>query len=69
VKANDMRELTTPELHRQVEERQKDLVNFRLRVATGVVENVREARMKRREIARIKTVLRERELAASKGNK
>lgn len=64
-----MRELTTPELHRQVEERQKDLVNFRLRVATGVVENVREARMKRREIARIKTVLRERELAASKGNK
>jgi large subunit ribosomal protein L29 len=68
VKSNEMREMTTQELHGVIAERQKDLVNFRLRTATGVVENVREARNKRRDIARIKTVLRERELAAAKGN-
>jgi ribosomal protein L29 len=49
-------------------ERLSDIVHFRLQQATGVVENVRAARSARRDIARIKTILRQREIAA-KGTK
>ena len=38
-----------------------------MQVATGVVENVRAARTARRDIARIKTILRERDIAEAKG--
>jgi len=65
VKASDMRELSADELRGRLEERQKDLMNFRLQLATGVVENNRAARMARRDIARIHTIMRERELAAA----
>jgi ribosomal protein L29 len=40
-----------------------------MQLATGVVDNVRGAREARRDIARMKTILRERELAAAKGAK
>ena len=65
MKANEIREMTGEELERLERERQNDLVNFRMQLATGVVENVRAAREARRDIARIKTVLRERELAGA----
>ena len=65
MKADDIRELTGQELQDRLNERQKDLMNFRLQLATGVVENVRSSRLARREIARIRTILREREIAAA----
>ncbi len=65
-KADPLRELTGDELRQRMKENQDGLLNFRLRVTTGVVDNMREARTRRREIARIKTILRERERAASK---
>lgn len=65
VKASDLRELTGDELHSRLAERQKDLMNFRLQLATGVVENTRAARNARRDIARIKMVLHERVLQQS----
>jgi len=69
VKAKDLREKTNEELAGLLGEREKDLVNFRLQQVTGTVENVRAAREARHDIARIKTVLRERELAgAGQGN-
>jgi large subunit ribosomal protein L29 len=67
VKANELREMTGEELQQRKSECQKDMISFRLQLATGVVENVRLAREARREIARIKTVLNEREAAAAKG--
>ncbi|MFP4500016.1 MAG: 50S ribosomal protein L29 [Candidatus Hydrogenedentota bacterium] len=67
MKANQLRELTGEELLDRLEDRQKAVLSFRLAQATEVVENVRAAREARREIARIKTVLRERERAAEKG--
>ncbi len=67
MKANQLRELTGEELLNRLEDRQKAVLSFRLAQATEVVENVRAAREARREIARIKTVLRERERAAKKG--
>mgnify|MGYP006293195349 CR=1 FL=1 len=48
-------------------DKRDDIVNFRLQLATGVVENCRRAREARRDIARIKTILKERELVAAKG--
>lgn len=67
MKASDLRELTGEELRGRMVECQKDLMNFRLQLATGVVENTRAARNARRDIARIKTVLHERELKAGAG--
>ena len=67
MKANELREMTGDELRTRLDEREKDIMNFRMQLATGVVENVRLARQARREIARIKTILQERTLAEAKG--
>lgn len=64
MKAKDLRDKSTEELNRLIGDFQKDLINFRLKLVTGTVENVRVARAARRDIARIKTILRQRELAA-----
>jgi len=69
VKARDLRELSTEELHQQLRDRSEALIAFRMQMTTSVVDNVRGARNARRDIARIKTLLRERELAAAKGTK
>lgn len=60
--AKDLREKTNEELRALLEEKRKDLVNFRLKLITGVVDNVRMGREIRKDIARILTILREREL-------
>jgi large subunit ribosomal protein L29 len=65
VQAKELRELSSEELMRRRAELKKDLVDFRLKMATGVKDNVREHRNNRRTIARINFVLRERELAAT----
>lgn len=67
MKAKEFRDKTNDALLKIIEERQDDIVNFRLQLATGVVENCRRAREARRDIARIKTILKEREIAAAKG--
>lgn len=67
MKAKEFRDKTNDALLKTIEERQDDIVNFRLQLATGVVENCRRAREARRDIARIKTILKEREIAAAKG--
>ncbi|HOQ88819.1 MAG TPA: 50S ribosomal protein L29 [Candidatus Hydrogenedentes bacterium] len=68
MKAKDLRELTDEMLRARLAERKADIMTFRLQMTTGVVDNVRLAREARREIARILTILRERELAGAKGN-
>lgn len=69
MRASEMREMSGEELQRMQEERQNDLLNFRLQEATGVVENTRASREARKDIARIKTILRERESQEAKGKK
>ncbi len=61
--------MTEEVLRERLAERKSDIMNFRLQLATSVVENVRRARESRREIARILTILKERETAAAKGMK
>jgi len=69
VKARELKEMTEEALRERLSDRKADIMTFRLQLATSVVENVRRAREARREIARILTILRERELAAAKGMK
>ncbi len=67
MKANELRDKDNETLVKQMKERENDVSSFRMQVATGVVENVRAARTARRDIARIKTILRERDIAEAKG--
>jgi len=69
VKARDLREMTAEELDQRLRERADALMSFRMQQASGAVDNVRAARTARRDIARIKTILRQRELSASGGSK
>lgn len=66
MKAKELRELDPGELELRLKERGEALRNFRLQLATASVENSRAARNARREVARIKTIMRERELTARK---
>jgi large subunit ribosomal protein L29 len=60
----DARELTSDEIAARVEQLQEELFRLRFRRATMELENPMLLRTIRRDIARLKTVLRERELTS-----
>jgi len=62
MKAKEMRELSDEELLRRIEELKKELFNLRFQLVTGHVDNPMRVREVKRNIARAKTILREREL-------
>jgi large subunit ribosomal protein L29 len=62
MKANEIRELTTAEIEQQVKSLKEELFNFRFQLATGQLENTARIREVRKAIARMKTVIRQREI-------
>jgi large subunit ribosomal protein L29 len=62
MKASEIRNLTTAEIERKVSSYKEELFNLRFQLATGQLENPTRLGEVRKEIARAKTVLREREL-------
>lgn len=62
MKASEIRVLTNEELVTKLEEAHEELFNLRFRLATKQLENHREIPRVKRRIARIETILREREL-------
>ena len=62
---DDIRAMTDPELSDELDSTQRELMNLRFRVATMQLANTSGIRSARKRIARINTVLRERELARS----
>ena len=60
--AQEIRELDNAALLEKVEEYKKELFGLRFQQATGQLENTARIRQVRKTIARIKTVIREREL-------
>lgn len=58
-----MRELNVVELQGELEKQKKELFNLRFQHVTGQLENPVQMREIKREIARIKTIIREKELA------
>ena len=65
--AAELRELTNEELVLRVREAKEELFNLRFQMATGQMDNNRRLRTVRHDIARIYTVMRERELGLSTG--
>lgn len=63
MRAEALRELTDEELGDREGELKRELFNLRFQVATDRQDNTAALRQTRREIARVKTILRERELA------
>jgi large subunit ribosomal protein L29 len=63
VKVEEIRALAPAELAKRLEEAQQELFNLRLRLATKQLVNHREVSRVKKEIARLKTIMRERELA------
>jgi large subunit ribosomal protein L29 len=64
-KANEMRELHDDELVTKLREAKEELFNLRFQVATGQLDNNRRLQTVRHDIARIYTIMRERELGLS----
>jgi len=62
MKAEELRELTDEELQRKGQELVEELFNLRFQLATGQIENVGRITAVRRDIARVKTIQRERQL-------
>ncbi|MFC7442654.1 50S ribosomal protein L29 [Laceyella putida] len=62
MKAKELVELTTAEIEQKLAQYKEELFNLRFQSATGQLENPARLRQVRKDIARAKTVLREREL-------
>ena len=61
MKANELRELTTEELQKKAVDLKAELFTLRFQLATGQLDNYRRIRMVRKDLARVKTILWERE--------
>jgi len=63
MRASELRQLTTPELHQRLDEFKAELFNLRFQVEAAKIENFSQIRLVKRNIARILTVMRERQMA------
>ena len=59
--ATDLRAKTDRQLQEQLSDLQKERFNLRFQAANGQLENTARVRVVRRDIARVKTVLREKQ--------
>ena len=62
MRADEIRALSDQELAKQLEEARRELFNLRFRLATRQLVNHREISRVKRNIARMMTIMREREL-------
>lgn len=62
MKANELRNLTTAEIEQKIASFKEELFNLRFQLATGQLDNPTRIRDVRKNIARAKTILHEREL-------
>ena len=66
MKMTDIRKLTTEELNKKLDEIKKELFNLKFSAATGNLEKPHRIKELRHDVAKIKTVIRERELNEGK---
>jgi large subunit ribosomal protein L29 len=69
VKLEEMRSLNAEELTKRVTEAHQELFNLRFRLSTRQLVNHRELPKVRKEIARLETIIREKQLAEIKGDR
>ena len=65
MKAAELRELNAVELNKKLGELKEELFNLRFQSATGQLENTARLKAVKHDIARMYTILRERELGIS----
>lgn len=66
MKANEIRKMSSEDLNKKVNELKNELFNLRFRLATGQLDNPSSIKSVKRDIARVKTIIRERELEVGK---
>ena len=64
-KAAEMRQADETELENRLAEAKQEMFNLRFQIVTGQLDNSARIRMVRRDIARLLTVLREKEIEAA----
>ena len=64
-KASDLRALDEDDLNTRLDEARQELFNLRFQLVTGQLDNSARISAVRREVARIATILREREIEAA----
>lgn len=63
---SEIRNLSQAEVARHLDEAHQEMFNLRFQSATGQMKNTARLTEVRQEIARLRTILRERELAAAR---
>jgi large subunit ribosomal protein L29 len=66
VKARELKEMSEAELRQKDKEITEELFNLKFQHATGQLENTSRLPQVRKDLARVKTLLREKEIAAAK---
>lgn len=62
MKANKFHDMSVQELNNKLMELKTELFNLRFQLATGQLENPMRVKKVKKDIARVKTILREREI-------
>lgn len=65
MKSHELRQLTDEELAKRIEENKETLASMKFQKATSQIENTSKFTSLRKDIARMKTILRERQLAGT----
>ena len=65
MKINKIKEMSSPDLEKELSELKNELFKLRFSLATNGLDNPMKIKEVKKDIARIKTVLRERELSAN----
>jgi large subunit ribosomal protein L29 len=66
MKSNELRQMTDEELAKRIQETKESLSTMKFQKVTSQVENTSQFTHLRKDIARINTILREREIAKTK---
>ena len=66
MKINKIKEMSSPELEKELEELKSELFKLRFSLATSGLDNPMKIKEVKRDIAKINTVLTERKIAESK---
>ena len=64
MKASEVRDLTTAELETKLKDLKAELFNLRFQMATGQLDNTARVKEVKKDIARIQTEMRAREMSA-----
>lgn len=65
MKASELRDMTNAEMANKLDDAYQEIFNLRFQRATGQLTNTSRERQVRKDIARMKTILRDRQLTAA----